>query len=51
MTHITKLSGLDVNYEIAPQEAFFVEATSNNASLTFNINDISHQLSSTSQNS
>ena len=48
-SYITKLSGLDANYEIAPGQAFFVEAQSNNASLTFNINDVSHQANNSSQ--
>ncbi len=40
--YITKLSGLDADYEIAPGQAFFVEAATDGAELTFNTDHISH---------
>ena len=40
-TYITKQSGLDAAFEIAPGQGFFVEVA-NNTNLTFDITDINH---------
>ena len=45
-TYVTKLSGTDAAYEIAPGQGFFVEATNTN-NVTFEITDASHQGSDT----
>ena len=45
----TKTYGIHSEYKIAPGQGFFVEATANNANLTFDINDVSHQSNDTFQ--
>ena len=45
-TYVTKLSGIDGAYEIAPGQGFFVEATNTN-NVIFEITDASHQGSDT----